>query len=980
MKTSIVNRLRLLLLIPLIVILILSAILWTFNLRELNNYSHEMSVLLEKRNQLRLLQHAFEGEVSELRGFMAIRNEAFLASIDARKEETFKRLKTYGSLPLTEKERTFIKEIERDIHIYNDEYVPDGIRLAKAANYQAISQRANGDGLTKFVNNIRSRLEVQMEEYTQELSHTQVEHQNFITYSLGGFLTILLFIIGLSFWVTTRFGHEIGQPLQKLTNSAQRLSEGEYEPVTLLDRNDELGQLAQAFNQMIKDIEEKETDLLSQNQELTAHQEELYAQQLELEEAIEKLTEKENMLMRRNQLSTSLATDIEVGNMLSKALDSLLLLTHSHTGAAIILDEKIEGRIASCGLSTEQIDKLLDHLHSGMSGRAIQEKSVHTLERPALAEEQAHHDAYPVHDLYIPLLNREDDVMAILILTRLSGLAFSPANIDETQALARQISLAVENAISYSKTQRAYSINRAILDSALEGIALIGTSGETLAVNHAWCEMYGLEKPEDIAHISPDSLNTKIRQRLKYPDDVFSFYYRALAGELDETEELTFEMVEPSYRVMKMYHQRVASEHGDTLGWIIVTRDITREYEVDQMKSEFVSTVSHELRTPLSSILGFVEIMLQRKITPDKQMRYLNTIYKEARRLTNLINDFLDVQRMESGKQEYIKEPIRLGNIVQDAIQLQQTSSHHIVFQQMTEKDVITADCEKIQQVITNLLSNAIKYSPGGGTITVTVDACATRPQDVCLHIQDEGLGIPAEAIPRLFEKFYRVDNSDRRKIGGTGLGLAICAEIVKAHNGLIHVHSKLGEGSTFTVSVPTSIGEVPLSDPKSRPWSLPPSQPQAAVTQENQEFIGHILIVEDDESLRAYLSEELGNSLLRRGIEIKSVPDGEKALQSIKQIPPLLLILDIMLGEGKDGWEILKEMKRTEKLHSIPVVISSALEEKEKGYGYGISDYLIKPYPAEKLTSTVWNLLQQTNQEGHVFIPEEKEKEEKGE
>jgi PAS domain S-box-containing protein len=972
MKTSIVNRLRLFLLIPLVAILGLSAVLWSFNVRELRTYNENMSTLLEKRNQLRLVQHAFEGQISEFRGFMAIRNNSFLSRIENRKQETLEHIHAYKTLPLTSIEKGFIQNIQHDVEAFNKQYLPEGIALAKAANYKAIHEMAINQGITNFINGIRDRIEVQTNLYTDQLNQAQAKHKDYVTYSLGWGLAVLLFILGLSFWIINRFGRDIGQPLQTLTDSALRFSKGDYTPVTELDRNDELGQLARAFNQMIKDIHEKETNLLTQNQELTAHQEELYAQQIKLEETVGKLTEKENMLMRRNQLSASLATDIEVSHMLSQILDTMLLLTRSQTGAAIILDDEIEERFVSRGIEQEQIDRLISHLYGGMSGRAIQEKAIHTLVRHVRSDEQDYHTTYSVHDLYIPLLNRDEEVVALLILTRLSGIEFTTSEITEVEALARQISLAIENAVSYSKTQRANSINQAILNSALEGISLVDTHGKMVAVNNAWCEMYGLARPEDLTSITRDELIETVRKRLKNPDEVISFYFHAISGKIEETEELTFEMIAPSYRVMKMYHRRVLGEHNETLGWIIVTRDITREYEVDRMKSEFVSTVSHELRTPLSSILGFVEIMLQRKITPDKQMRYLNTIYKEARRLTNLINDFLDVQRMESGKQEYNKEPLPLRDVVEEAIQLQQVATHNIVFRQLTERDIVVADKEKMQQVVTNLLSNAIKYSPNGGTITVTVDTCTSRPQDVCLHVQDEGLGIPEESIPHLFKKFYRVDNSDRRKIGGTGLGLAICSEIIKAHNGLIHVQSKLGEGSTFTVSLSTAMGETPLPKQESHAGMLvSPAVSQRRLKE--QTMFGHILIVEDDESLRTYLSEELGNSLVRQGIEIKHVPNGEKALQSITASPPLLIILDIMLGEGKNGWEIVQEIKQNEKLNSIPIIISSALEEKERGYGYGISNYLIKPYPAEKLTTTVWNLLQNTSQEGHIFIPKEK-------
>lgn len=964
--TSIVNRLRRFLLIPLIAIFVLSAVLWTFNLRELNGYNTSMSTLLEKRNQLRLVQYNFEGLVSELRGFMAMRNDSFLSLIDQRQDDVANRIASYSKLPLTGKERAFIQGVQRDIKIYTDKYIPEGIALARAANYQEIKVKSGNaqTGYTSFTNNIRNRIEVQMEAYTIELEEEQQKHQNYITYSLGGFLGLLIIILVLCYWIITRFGREIGRPLEVLTASARRLAQGDYTPVPAMNRDDELGELERAFNQMVRGMESKENDLLSQNDELTAHQEELYAQQVELEEAVQKLTEKENILLRRNQLSTSLATEMNVSNMLTQVLDSMLTLSGSQVGAAVVLDHELEERFVSRGLSHEQMDIVLAHLHEGMSGRAISEKRVLTLGRMTRADESAHHESYTVHDLYMPLLNRDGDVMALLVVTRLSGYAFTSAELEEFSALIRQISLAVENAVVYSKTQQTSLINYTILNSALEGICLIDPHGKLLAVNHSWCGMYGVEKPEDIQTLTLQHLAGNIRRRFKQPDEMFAFYNQAVAGTLDETQELTVEIIEPIYRVIRMYYRKVVNDDSGIIGWVIVSRDITREHEIDRMKSEFVSTVSHELRTPLSSILGFVEIMLQRKINPDKQTRYLNTIYKEARRLTNLINDFLDVQRMESGHQEYVKEDISLRTIVEDVIAAHHSATHPIALECWTERDTVCVDKAKMQQVVTNLLSNAIKYSPNGGTVTLIIDACAERPQDVCLHVKDEGLGIPEDAIPHLFEKFYRVDNSDRRKIGGTGLGLAICAEIMKAHNGLIYVSSTLGQGSTFTVCLPTTIATAQL------PAVAP--RPETGKLSNNQKLSGHILIVEDDESLRAYLAEELGNFLTQKGIEIVHALNGEQALQSIAWNPPLLLILDIMLGEGKDGWEILQEVKRQEPSRSIPIVISSALEEREKGFGYGISDYLIKPYPAEKLTSTVWNLLQQKEAAGHVFVPKE--------
>lgn len=221
-----------------------------------------------------------------------------------------------------------------------------------------------------------------------------------------------------------------------------------------------------------------------------------------------------------------------------------------------------------------------------------------------------------------------------------------------------------------------------------------------------------------------------------------------------------------------------------------------------QLKSELVSTVSHELRTPLASILGFTELLLQRELMPERREKYLTTILNEAKRLTALINNFLDIQKMEAGKQSYEKEYIKLLPLLDKVIDFQQvnTKRHAISLESFIKDPIILGDQEKLEQVFTNLINNAIKYSPEGGNIKVEVSQTAN---ELKVAIIDNGLGIPVDAINKLFTKFYRVDNSDRRKIGGTGLGLVIVEEIVKAHDGRVTVQSGLGKGSRFTAIFP---------------------------------------------------------------------------------------------------------------------------------------------------------------------------------
>ncbi|MFL0365828.1 sensor histidine kinase [Pseudobacillus sp. 179-B 2D1 NHS] len=229
--------------------------------------------------------------------------------------------------------------------------------------------------------------------------------------------------------------------------------------------------------------------------------------------------------------------------------------------------------------------------------------------------------------------------------------------------------------------------------------------------------------------------------------------------------------------------------------------------EVDQLKSELVSTVSHELRTPLASILGFTELMLNRSLKEEKQRKYLTTIHQEAVRLTSLINDFLDLQRMESGSFvcSFAKVDPRL--LIEQVIEAvnQTTDRHHFQLIDQRSQKWLNGDRERLIQVFTNLISNAVKFSPEGGTIVVRL---TNDEQKMLIEIKDEGLGIPAADIPHLFKKFHRIDNSDRRKIGGTGLGLAICKEIVEAHEGSIAVSSEYGKGSVFSILLPLHLQE----------------------------------------------------------------------------------------------------------------------------------------------------------------------------
>jgi len=256
--------------------------------------------------------------------------------------------------------------------------------------------------------------------------------------------------------------------------------------------------------------------------------------------------------------------------------------------------------------------------------------------------------------------------------------------------------------------------------------------------------------------------------------------------------------------------------------FILALRDISLLKELDRMKSEFVANVSHELKTPLTAIKGYSELLMKMNLPPEKIKNYHQIIYKEAERLTQLINDLLDVSRIESGRIELRKDMVELRKIIRERASFfqTQTSKHKIILQFPEYPTLLLGDSARLTQVFHNLLDNAIKYSPNGGNIWVRV---TDKMEDIIIEVQDQGVGIPPEHLPHIFDRFYRVDSSLRKSTSGTGLGLSIVKSIVEAHNGRISVSSKVGEGTIFTIKLPRRYSLVdPLTGTLSLPYFFP--------------------------------------------------------------------------------------------------------------------------------------------------------------
>ncbi|MBN1153926.1 HAMP domain-containing protein [candidate division KSB1 bacterium] len=259
----------------------------------------------------------------------------------------------------------------------------------------------------------------------------------------------------------------------------------------------------------------------------------------------------------------------------------------------------------------------------------------------------------------------------------------------------------------------------------------------------------------------------------------------------------------------------VISNEDASIGIVTVFRDVTREKEIDRMKTELVSMVAHELRSPLTSIAGFSELLLDPDLDKEQSNEYAEIILKESNRLSNLINKFLDISRIESGKSQVNKIPLDLGILVSNILEYNKAQADKkkikVELDVPTGLPLVNVDKGMIEEVVLNLFSNAVKYSPEKRKIDISLKQ---EGDELIVAVKDQGYGISDEALPHIFNKFYRVtDNEEVRDIEGSGLGLSLAKEIVELHYGSIWVESELGKGSTFYFSLPVWDGSEQPSD-----------------------------------------------------------------------------------------------------------------------------------------------------------------------
>ncbi|MBS4208383.1 two-component system histidine kinase PnpS [Bacillus sp. FJAT-50079] len=332
-----------------------------------------------------------------------------------------------------------------------------------------------------------------------------------------------------------------------------------------------------------------------------------------------------------------------------------------------------------------------------------------------------------------------------------------------------------------------------VLTNMVSGVLLVDIDGHILLANRAMGQMLG----ED-----PDQFIGKLHMEVGRNADLSGLIDQCLSTGMELRDEVHYYY--PRERILDAHLAPYVDETGKIKGIIAVLHDVTNMRRLEKMRSEFVANVSHELKTPITSVKGFAETLLDGAMEDEALHRsFLTIIYEESSRMHRLINDLLYLSSIEHHRIPLTSENVNFSDVVASTANtvLEEAAKKNLKVSLPEKKEIwIEGDRDRIQQIVLNLLSNAISYTPAGGEISVAIDV---ERENVKLKVKDTGIGIAQKELPRIFERFYRVDKARSRSSGGTGLGLAIVKHLVESHHGMIDVKSIEGEGTIFIVTLP---------------------------------------------------------------------------------------------------------------------------------------------------------------------------------
>ena len=498
------------------------------------------------------------------------------------------------------------------------------------------------------------------------------------------------------------------------------------------------------------------------------------------------------------------------------------------------------------------------------------------------------------------------------------------------------------------------ALYRTLIEAAPQVIWVADADGQVALLNKAWHEFSGLTDEE--------SLGTRWAEALHPEDlpDVLAKWERAYRNGETYSGECRFRAKDGFYQTFIFIGTPVRDESGKIINWVGINTNIADRVEAEialqeakdaaeyanRAKSEFLATMSHELRTPLNAVIGFSEILRDEILGTinDEQKELVLDIHTSGNHLLAMINDILDLSKIEAGKMELqlenfsIKEAVTEVNTIVTALANKKQIQLSLEFDQEVS---IEADKIKFKQILYNLLSNAIKFTDEGGEVTTKFEVSNTA---LLGSVTDTGVGISAQDREKLFQPFTQLDASSTRAHSGTGLGLALTNRLIELHGGKIWVESEIEKGSTFSFTFPLR-----QQEEGSEVTAPDVSNAETATFFNNNRTI---LVAEDDEQA----AQLLGIYLTEAGYRVEYVTNGEEAITKASEIHPFAITLDILLPQ-KDGWQVLREIKMNPDLRSIPVIIVSATEERQLAFGLGAVDHLVKPIDKDALIASLRSL-----------------------
>lgn len=567
-------------------------------------------------------------------------------------------------------------------------------------------------------------------------------------------------------------------------------------------------------------------ELTQFSQELEARVEERTA---ELHQALEELTAERDRVEALYRITRELGATLDLDRVLQRALELVAEAVKGARGSIMLLDQAsgfLVHRAAVGGTAPLPRSGKRTRFRKGVglagwvleTGKAV---IVPDISLDPRWDVKPGRQVTPQSALAAPLMVG-DDMLGVIVLYHPEVGYFNEDHLRLVGTAAAQVAQAIGNAELYRlisdqaerlgamlrAQQEEYTKSQAILESIADGVVFHDPEGKVLLVNAAAGRILG-GRPETLA-------GQDVRTLLAVFEESGQKAMRRAMEEVlrTRTPRTVQTMLEPEERVVSAHLSPVITQGGEMLGVVTVLRDITKEIEADRAKSEFVSTVSHELRTPMTSIKGYTDLLLMGAVGElnPQQHHFLEVIKSNADRLTALINDLLDISRMETGRLRLEIQPMQMREVLDEVIGSLRGRAEEkdLTMRVEVPQDLpqVMADRDRITQVVLNLVDNAVRYTPEGGEVTVRAELADDA---LLVHVQDTGIGIAPEEQNRIFERFYRSEDARVQETEGTGLGLAIVKSLVEMHGGQVWVTSELGKGSTFSFAIPLrGRGEMP--------------------------------------------------------------------------------------------------------------------------------------------------------------------------